>query len=124
MFNYEDRVQAIKTGDKGTVKGRWDNNGYLVLLDKDLPHEKRTSFEAKELRKIQEDNKMSENKAEQLDNVEKALGIKKGEPFNVKGWINPPYYYDGACIRSAMDNPVTNPLNLINHPELIEKYLP
>jgi hypothetical protein len=125
MFNYEDREQAIKTGDKGTVKGRWDNDGYLVLLDKDLPHEKRTSFEAKELRKIQEDNKMSENKAEQLDNVEKALNIKKGEKFKVKDDDDINWKYNGNVIINDYGDDMNAGwvIKLINHPEIIEKLL-
>jgi hypothetical protein len=60
---------------------------------------------------------------EKLDNVERILNIKKGEPFRVKTWAYEPYVYNGFSIINCKNDHVDGDyiLSLLNHPERIEK---
>ena len=60
-----------------------------------------------------------------MDNIEKLLGIKKGEKFNIKGSEYGPYEYTGTAIRDNDDDNAlyydVDLISLINHPERVEK---
>jgi hypothetical protein len=70
----------------------------------------------------QEVQPINQTTVNELDNVEKALGIKKGEPFKVIGFPDKQYIYNGIEILEDKEMiALSSLIFLINTPELIEK---